>query len=236
MPIKVLLIEDEKSLADMIAFFLQEEGYDTELIHDAKEAISKLHDYQPDIIVTDLMLPDLSGSELVQQIRRQSTVPVLMISANTMLNERLKALDNGADDFLCKPFSLKELDARIKALLRRSGPQRLHGYATVSASASETAQIPSRVSVNDYRHSLFVENQEVEVTQIEFAIMRELYHSPGKVFTRNELMDRIKGGDRAYLERTIDVHISNLRKKIERDPKNPEHILTVWGTGYKYVM
>ncbi|WP_017811897.1 MULTISPECIES: response regulator transcription factor [Paenibacillus] len=234
MPIKVLLIEDEKSLADMIAFFLQEEGYHTELIHDAKEAIGKLNDYQPDIIVTDLMLPDLSGSELVQQIRRQSTVPVLMISANTMLNERLKALDNGADDFLCKPFSLKELDARIKALLRRSGPQRLHGYTTTAA--PEATQTASRVSVNDYRHSLFVENQEVEVTQIEFAIMRELYHSPGKVFTRNELMDRIKGDDRAYLERTIDVHISNLRKKIERDPKNPEHILTVWGTGYKYVM
>ncbi|WP_046213595.1 response regulator transcription factor [Paenibacillus wulumuqiensis] len=233
MPIKVLLIEDEKSLADMIAFFLQEEGYHTELIHDAKEAIGKLNDYQPDIIVTDLMLPDLSGSELVQQIRRQSTVPVLMISANTMLNERLKALDNGADDFLCKPFSLKELDARIKALLRRSGPQRLNGYNTTSPVA---AQVQSRISVNDYRHSLFVEGQEVEVTQIEFAIMRELYHFPGKVFTRNELMDRIKGGDRAYLERTIDVHISNLRKKIERDPKNPEHILTVWGTGYKYVM
>lgn len=233
MPIKVLLIEDEKSLADMIAFFLQEEGYHTELIHDAKKAIDKLNDYQPDIIVTDLMLPDLSGSELVQQIRRQSTVPVLMISANTMLNERLKALDNGADDFLCKPFSLKELDARIKALLRRSGPQRLNGYNTTAPVA---AQVQSRVSVNDYRHSLFVESQEVEVTQIEFAIMRELYHSPGKVFTRNELMDRIKGGDRAYLERTIDVHISNLRKKIERDPKNPEHILTVWGTGYKYVM
>ncbi|WP_458121654.1 response regulator transcription factor [Paenibacillus sp. Z6-24] len=233
MPIKVLLIEDEKSLADMIAFFLQEEGYHTELIHDAKEAIGKLHDYQPDIIVTDLMLPDLSGSELVQQIRRQSTVPVLMISANTMLNERLKALDNGADDFLCKPFSLKELDARIKALLRRSGPQRLNGYNTTAPVA---AQVQSRVLVNDYRHSLLVESQEVEVTQIEFAIMRELYHSPGKVFTRNELMDRIKGGDRAYLERTIDVHISNLRKKIERDPKNPEHILTVWGTGYKYIM
>ncbi len=229
MPTKVLLIEDEKSLADMIAFFLQEEGYDTQLIHGSAEALEKLSEYNPDIIVTDLMLPDLSGSELVREIRKQSTVPVLMISANTMLNERLKALDNGADDFLCKPFSLKELDARIKALLRRSELHRMNGY---SLSASTTQ---NRISVNDYRHSLFVDDQEVEVTQIEFAIMKELHNAPGKVFTRNELMDRIKGGDRAYLDRTIDVHISNLRKKIERDPKNPEHILTVWGTGYKYV-
>ncbi|WP_411343265.1 response regulator transcription factor [Paenibacillus sp. WLX1005] len=229
MPTKVLLIEDEKSLADMIAFFLQEEGYDTQLIHDASEALALIDEYGPDIVVTDLMLPDLSGSELVRRIRKQSTVPVLMISANTMLNERLKALESGADDFLCKPFSLKELDARIKALLRRSDLHRMNGYSL------STSNTQNRVSVNDYRHSLFVEDQEVEVTQIEFAIMKELHNSPGKVFTRNELMDRIKGGDRAYLDRTIDVHISNLRKKIERDPKNPEHILTVWGTGYKYV-
>lgn len=231
MSIKVLLIEDEKSLADMIAFFLQEEGYRTEMIHDSKDAIQKLFHFKPDIIVTDLMLPDMDGSELVSQIRKQSTVPVLMISANTMLNERIKALENGADDFLCKPFSLKELDARIKALLRRSGPTII-----TEPKVAVSKDKKGRISVNDYRHSLFVEEQEVEVTHIEFAIMKELYNYPGKVFTRNELMDRIKGGDRAYLDRTIDVHISSLRKKIERDPKNPQHIRTVWGTGYKYVM
>lgn len=120
MTIKVLLIEDEKNLADMIAFFLEEEGYITERVQHAREALQLFPQFQPDIVVTDLMLPEMDGNDLVEAFRQHSTVPILMISASTMLNDRLRALHNGADDFLCKPFSLKELDARIKALLRRS--------------------------------------------------------------------------------------------------------------------
>ncbi len=154
-----------------------------------------------------------------------------MISNNTLLNIRIKALEDGADDFLCKPFNLRELTARIKALLRRCGRN------MPAESQSITKKLKKvRVWVNDYRHSLLVDDREVEVTQIEFSIIKELSCYPGKVFTRSELMDRIKGGDGAYLDRTIDVHISSLRKKIERDPKNPQHIRTVWGRGYKYEM
>ncbi|MGQ8875034.1 response regulator transcription factor [Paenibacillus sp. TSA_86.1] len=232
MSIKVLLIEDEKNLADMIAFFLEEEGYITERVHHAREALHLFPQFQPDIVVTDLMLPEIDGNELVDAFRQNSTVPVLMISASTMLNDRLRALHNGADDFLCKPFSLKELDARIKALLRRS----IITYQDKPAKENSTAEEIGHINVNEYRRTLFVNGIEIDVTHIEFEIMKELYRNPGKVFTRNELMDRIKGSERAYLDRTIDVHISSLRKKIEPDPKNPRYIKTVWGTGYKYMV
>ncbi|CAI6084551.1 Sensory transduction protein regX3 [Paenibacillus sp. JJ-100] len=231
MSIKVLLIEDEKNLADMIAFFLEEEGYITERAHHAREALHLFSEFQPDIVVTDLMLPEMDGNDLVDAVRQNSTVPILMISASTMLNDRLRALRNGADDFLCKPFSLKELDARIKALLRRSTIT----YQDKSAKEEEPEMVTGQINVNEYRRTLFVNGIEIEVTHIEFEIMKELYRNPGKVFTRNELMDRIKGSERAYLDRTIDVHISSLRKKIEPDPKNPRYIKTVWGTGYKYM-
>lgn len=234
MSIKVLLIEDEKNLADMIAFFLEEEGYITERVHHAREALQLFPRFRPDIVVTDLMLPETDGNVLVDAFRQHSTVPILMISASTMLNDRLKALHNGADDFLCKPFSLKELDARIKALLRRSALS--YSEKTVQDSKEDTPTNAGHVSVNEYSRTLFVDGEEIEVTHIEFEIMKELYKNPGKVFTRNELMDRIKGSERAYLDRTIDVHISSLRKKIEPDPKKPRYIKTVWGTGYKYVI
>ncbi|WP_434749401.1 response regulator transcription factor [Paenibacillus amylolyticus] len=232
MSIKVLLIEDEKNLADMIAFFLEEEGYITERVHHAREALHLFPQFQPDIVVTDLMLPEIDGNELVDAFRQNSTVPVLMISASTMLNDRLRALHNGADDFLCKPFSLKELDARIKALLRRS----IITYQDKTVKENSTTEEIGHINVNEYRRTLFVNGIEIDVTHIEFEIMKELYRNPGKVFTRNELMDRIKGSERAYLDRTIDVHISSLRKKIEPDPKNPRYIKTVWGTGYKYMV
>ncbi|WP_342552813.1 response regulator transcription factor [Paenibacillus sp. FSL R7-0652] len=232
MSIKVLLIEDEKNLADMIAFFLEEEGYITERVHHAREALHLFPQFQPDIVVTDLMLPEIDGNELVDAFRQNSTVPVLMISASTMLNDRLRALHNGADDFLCKPFSLKELDARIKALLRRS----VITYQDKPVKENQADEVKGQINVNEYRRTLFVNGVEIEVTHIEFEIMKELYRNPGKVFTRNELMDRIKGSERAYLDRTIDVHISSLRKKIEPDPKNPRYIKTVWGTGYKYMV
>jgi len=230
--IKVLLIEDEKNLADMIAFFLEEEGYITERVHHAREALHLFPQFQPDIVVTDLMLPEIDGNELVDAFRQNSTVPVLMISASTMLNDRLRALHNGADDFLCNPFSLTELDARTKALLRRS----VITYQDKPVKENQADEVKGQINVNEYRRTLFVNGVEIEVTHIEFEIMKELYRNPGKVFTRNELMDRIKGSERAYLDRTIDVHISSLRKKIEPDPKNPRYIKTVWGTGYKYMV
>ncbi|MGG4218909.1 response regulator transcription factor [Paenibacillus jamilae] len=231
MSTKILIIEDQKSLADMIALHLQEEGYHTELIYDCKLAIPTLMHFKPAIIVTALMFSGKVECELISHIRQFTTVPVLVISNNTQLNTRIKALDDGADDFLCKPFNLRELNARIKALLRRSGSNMLTKSQAITQELKKV-----RVWVNDYRHSLLVDEQEIEVTHIEFSIIKEMSCNPGKVFTRSELMDRVKGGDGAYLDRTIDVHISSLRKKIERDPKNPQHIRTVWGRGYKYEM
>lgn len=232
MKIKVLLIEDERNLADMIAFFLEEEGYQTERVHHAREALQAFTLFDPDIVITDLMMPEIDGHELIQTLRQHSSIPILMISASTMLHDRLRALKNGADDFICKPFSLKELDVRIRALLRRSSI----AYSTKRNILKEGPVAPGRVHVDEYRRSLFIEECEIEVTHIEFEIMKQFHRNPERVFTRNELMDKIKGPERAYLDRTIDVHISSLRKKIEPDPRNPQHIKTVWGTGYKYVL
>ncbi|MHA6529313.1 response regulator transcription factor [Paenibacillus sp. BAC0078] len=227
---KVLLIDDEKNLADMIAIFLEEEGYQVTSFHHAKEALQSLSTFEPDVIIIDLMLPEMDGNALVRAFQTRSSTPILMISANTQLSERIRALNNGADDFLCKPFSLKELNARIKALLRRSS-----AAAQLPSAPSDPPQ-QDEIAVNEYRHSLFVSGKEIEVTNIEFEIMKLLHSYPGKVFTRNELLDRIRGNNRAYLDRTIDVHIASLRKKIEADPKNPRFIRTVWGAGYKYVL
>lgn len=227
---KVLLIDDEKNLTDMIALFLEENGYQVNSFYHSQAAMQMLKQDEPDIIVIDLMLPEIDGNELVRAFHAHTSAPVLMISANTQLDERIRALENGADDFLCKPFSLKELDARIKALLRRSLA------AQLSPITPRSSVKKGDIAVDEYRRSLFVGGEEIEVTNIEFEIMKQLDKSPGKVFTRNELLDRIKGSDRAYLDRTIDVHISSLRKKIEPDPKNPRYILTVWGAGYKYVL
>ncbi|MDO7907283.1 response regulator transcription factor [Paenibacillus sp. JX-17] len=232
--IKLLLIEDEKNLAEMIAFYLEEEGYITESVQDPADTIQHFRHFKPDLIVTDLMMPGLSGHDIIATIRSCSDIPILMISANTMLNERLQALDSGADDFLCKPFSLKELDSRLKALLRRSMPSSLI-KAQHSQPNPEQASVQPYLQISLDSRTVFVKGQEIEVTHIEFELLRLFSRNPGRVFTRNELIDRIKGEDQAILDRTIDVHISSLRRKTEQEPKNPLHIKTVWGTGYKYI-
>lgn len=222
----ILLIEDDQSIADMISIYLSEENYTVHSASDAKQGKRLFQTIDPDVIILDVMLPDMNGIELCREFRANSLIPIMMISAKSEVSERVKALVIGADDYLCKPFSMRELAARTGALVRRS--------AMSKAAASPPPEPPQAVKLDIEKRSVFVHNVLVETTYSEFEIMKHFWLHPGKVFSREELLNKIRGIDSFVTERSVDVHITNLRKKIESDPKDPKHIKTVWGVGYKF--
>ncbi|TDF99611.1 response regulator transcription factor [Paenibacillus piri] len=226
---KILLIEDDRSIADMISIYLSEEDYQVHWAADGRQGKELFHSVGPDVIMLDVMLPDMNGIELCRELRSQSQVPIMMISAKSEVSERVKALVIGADDYLCKPFSMRELAARTGALLRRS--------TMVKAPAAEADAVSAggqSIKVDIEKRCIYLQNHPVETTFSEFEIMRHFWLHPGKVFSREELLNKIRGIDTFVTERSVDVHITNLRKKVEVDPKEPKHIKTVWGVGYKF--
>lgn len=225
---KVLIVEDDQSIAEMMTIYLEEEGYTVASASDGAEGKHLLQETDPDVIILDVMLPDTDGITLCGEIRSVSLKPILMVSAKKEVSDRVNALLVGADDYLCKPFSMRELAARLTALLRRSSM----APAGEAAAAKETRQ---SVQVDMVRRCLYVLDRAVETTYSEFEIMKLLWLHPGKVFSREELLNKIRGLDTYVTERSVDVHITNLRKKIEADPKNPKYVKTVWGVGYKFV-
>lgn len=226
----VLIVEDDDNICEMMSFYLSEEGFAVGRATTGTEAMGRFEALQPDLIVLDVMLPGLDGVTLCRQIRQRSAVPILMVSAKNEVSDRVNALQTGADDYLGKPFSMREFAARVKALLRRS--QLTAGLAAESGT-SEPEQ-PIRINVE--RRALYVNGQPVETTFSEFELIKLFYQNPGKVFSREELLNRIRGFDSFVTERAIDVHIANLRKKVETEPKEPKYIRTVWGVGYKFMM
>jgi DNA-binding response OmpR family regulator len=228
----VLLIEDDQSIADMISIYLTEEDYQVHWAGNGKLGVELFASVNPDVIILDIMLPDTNGIELCREFRTSSTVPILMISAKSEVSERVKALIIGADDYLCKPFSMRELAARTGALLRRSSINRT-SHAS-SPAAAETGIDPQTITIDIEKRCIYLQNHPVETTFSEFEIMRHFWLHPGKVFSREELLNNIRGIDSFVTERSVDVHITNLRKKVEADPKEPKHIKTVWGVGYKF--
>jgi DNA-binding response OmpR family regulator len=228
---KILLVEDDHSIADMMSIYLGEEGYTVHLAADGQEGIKLFNKHHPDVIILDLMLPDTNGIELCKQLRTVSSVPVMIVSAKNEVSERVNALMNGADDYLCKPFSMRELAARTTALLRRSA------LTQQAASAGEALAQDTRDIVLDMeKRCIFIHKQPIDTTYSEFEIMKNFWLHPGKVFSREELLNKIRGIDSFVTERSVDVHITNLRKKVEAEPKDPKHIKTVWGVGYKFEM
>ncbi|MEK8128551.1 response regulator transcription factor [Paenibacillus filicis] len=231
---RILLVEDDHSIADMMSIYLSEEGYTVNLAADGQEGIKLFNKYHPDVIILDLMLPDTNGIELCKQLRTVSSVPVMIVSAKNEVSERVNALMNGADDYLCKPFSMRELAARTTALLRRSALTQQNHQA---AAASEPLVEDTREIVLDMeKRCIFIHKQPIDTTYSEFEIMKNFWLHPGKVFSREELLNKIRGIDSFVTERSVDVHITNLRKKVEAEPKEPKHIKTVWGVGYKFEM
>ncbi|MGY4706982.1 response regulator [Candidatus Bipolaricaulota sp. J31] len=219
----ILLVEDEREIARMVQAYLMREGYRVEVAFDGEEGWRLYRDLEPDLIILDLMLPKLHGLELARRIRRESDVPIIMLTALSEEADRVAGLELGADDYVTKPFSLRELAARVRAVLRRAEglrePEKLaYGPLEIDLAAREVK----------------LDGKPVDLTPIEFDLLAHLARHPGKVFTRRELLAAVQERSYASFPRTIDSHIKNLRHKIERDPKNPEFILTVHGVGYKF--
>jgi two-component system response regulator MtrA len=219
---RVLIVDDEPQACAMMARLIRHFGHETACRMGGQEALDYLCGSAVDLLILDVMMPGMDGIEVCRQLRRESDLLVLMLTARVDEDDLLLGLDTGADDYLTKPYSPRELVARIRTLLRRSqrGP------------AGGILQI-GRLRLDPGRHRVFVEGEQVECTPGEFAILVAMAEQPDRVFTRGQLLRHTSGIDRASTERTIDVHVMNLRRKIEPDPRRPACLLTVYGIGYK---
>jgi DNA-binding response OmpR family regulator len=221
---RILLVEDDERIRTSTRLALEEEGYDVDEAADGEEALRRFSDQPADVVIMDLMLPGMDGFEACRQLRQVSTVPVIMVTARTDTNDVVAGLEAGADDYVTKPFVVTELAARIAALLRR-----------VRASGDPLAVTFGDVEIRPEEGSVRRGGREVHCTRTEFRLLCELAGNPGKVMSREHLLDRVWGYDYFGDGRLVDVHIRRLRTKVEDDPANPRHILTVRGMGYKLV-
>jgi DNA-binding response OmpR family regulator len=224
---RILLVDDEQSLQKLLTFPLRKEGYDVVSALDGRQALDRLRDGSFDLVVLDVMLPRVDGFEVCRQIRAKSTVPIIMLTAKTEEIDKVLGLELGADDYITKPFSVREFRSRVKAVLRRAALVR----------PDESLEEPIRLSelrIDFDKRDVEARGETVRLTYVEFEILAALARSPGRVFSRATLLERV-WGDYAYRDpRTVDVHIRHLREKLERDPGHPELILTVRGVGYRF--
>jgi DNA-binding response OmpR family regulator len=224
MPQKILIVDDERKLVQGLAAYFRQAGYDTLAAYDGRAALDAARRDRPDLIVLDLMLPELDGMEVCRQIRRSSDVPIIMLTARVEESDMLIGLELGADDYVAKPFSPREVVARARALLRRAGGQ-------LAASPVLRA---GEVELDFDRRVVRTSGRPIELTPTEFALLAALMRNAGRPLSRAQLLDAVAGEAEAGYERTIDAHIKNLRRKIEPDAANPTYILTVFGVGYKF--
>jgi two-component system response regulator RegX3 len=222
---RVLVIEDEESFRDALQFMLSREGFDVVLAADGAEGIKQFDAKNPDIVLLDLMLPEVSGTEVCKYIRTKSNTPVIMLTAKDTEIDKVVGLELGADDYVTKPFSTRELLARIKAVLRRGSDLDLESVGAVEGG-------PIRMDVE--RHALSVNGEAVSMPLKEFELLEFLMRNSGRVLTRGQLMDRIWGSDYVGDGKTLDVHVKRIRSKIEPDPANPVYLTTVRGLGYRF--
>jgi DNA-binding response OmpR family regulator len=220
-------VDDELSVQKLLAYPLRKEGYDVVPALDGREALERLRDNNFDLVVLDVMLPRMDGFDVCRAIRSRSTVPIIMLTAKTEETDKVLGLELGADDYITKPFSVREFRSRVKAVLRRA------------ALAQPEAQFEEPIDAGDLsidfeKRSVVVRGESVRLTYVEFEIIAALARAPGRVFSRTMLLERV-WGDASYRDpRTIDVHIRHLREKLEEEPKTPELILTVRGVGYRF--
>ena len=224
----VLIVEDEEALADPLAFLLRKEGFEASIVNDGSEAVGAFDRINPDIVLLDLMLPGISGTEICKQIRVKSSVPVIMVTARDSEIDKVVGLELGADDYITKPFSPRELIARIRAVLRRGGV-----VADDDDAAIGVLEVgPVRMDVQ--RHTVTVDGSDVTLPLKEFDLLEYLLRNAGRVLTRSQLIDRVWGADYVGDTKTLDVHVKRLRSKIEPDPSQPRHLITLRGLGYKF--
>jgi DNA-binding response OmpR family regulator len=219
----VLIVEDDNKTASLISLYLKREGYETAVAVDGVEALKLVRQESPAIVILDLMLPMLDGLEVCRRIREFSDVPILMLTARGEEFDKVLGLTIGADDYVVKPFSPRELVARVKALLRRTG---------VAAGDRSARLKVGTLALDTHKHEVTVDDRRIVLTPSEFKLLRLLMNAPGRLFTREQLLDALYPLGEQVVDRVVDVHIGKLRQKLEQDPSNPRHILTVRGFGY----
>lgn len=222
---KVLIVDDDKNICDLLRLYLEKEGYSVILSHDGEEAVVKFNALKPDIVLLDVMLPGLDGWQVCQEIRKKSNIPILMITAKSDTFDKVLGLELGADDYIVKPFDSKEVIARIKAVVRRTGQ---------SPAEMEVREVRyDKLSVNMTRYELKVDGKVVDAPPKELELLFYLASNPNRVYTRDQLLDEVWGFEYYGDSRTIDVHIKRLREKLEGVSDKWE-LKTVWGVGYKF--
>ena len=221
---KILVVDDEKKIVDILKAYLEKEGYKVIVAYEGKAALNMARAEVPDLIILDLMLPEISGWDVCRTLRAQSNVPIIMLTARDEDTDKIVGLEIGADDYVTKPFNPKELVSRVRAILRR---------AEGMAAKPKKIEYPD-LSIDLERHEVRAVGKLVELTPTEFDLLKVLAESPGRVYSRMQLLDKVQGEAYEGYERTIDSHIKNLRKKVEINPDQPKYILTVRGIGYKF--
>lgn len=227
---EVLIVEDETALAEPLAFLLQREGFEVRMAADGQEALAEFSKAEPDIVLLDLMLPGMSGTEVCKNIRLKSSVPVIMVTARDTEIDKVVGLEIGADDYVTKPYSSRELIARIRAVLRRGR----HDDSDDVEEIYEEVLRGGPVVLDVERHVVTVDGDDVAMPLKEFDLLEYLLRNRGRVLTRGQLIDRVWDSDYVGDTKTLDVHIKRLRSKIERNPSSPEFLVTVRGLGYKF--
>ena len=222
----VLIVEDELSLAEPLAFLLKKEGFDAIIATDGRTALVEFNKNEIDLVLLDLMLPGMSGTDVCRRLRQVSSVPVIMVTARDTELDKVLGLELGADDYVTKPYSSRELIARIRAVLRRGGDN--------DGAAADQILEGGRVSLDVERHIVTVDGKQVAMPLKEFDLLEYLLRNAGRVLTRGQLIDRVWGADYVGDTKTLDVHVKRLRSKIEAEPSHPTQLVTVRGLGYKF--
>ena len=229
-PTRILLVDDEQAILTLLSYPLRKEGYEVVRAADGQEALARFAESAFDLVVLDVMMPKLDGLEVCRRLRAKSSVPIIMLTAKAEEIDKVLGLELGADDYITKPFSMREFRSRIKASLRRAEMSRLE-----EPIAEDEPLEVGDLRVDFAKRTVRMRGELIQTTYVEFEILRALACSPGRVFTRDMLLGRI-WGDSAYRDpRTIDVHIRHLREKLESDSKDPEYLFTVRGVGYRFI-
>jgi len=221
---RILVAEDDPKQSQLIRIYLEREGHSVLVVSDGRAALDQCRTRRPDLVVLDVMMPVVDGLDVCRILRSESTIPILLLTARTTEDDVLLGLDIGADDYLTKPYSPRELAARVRALLRRAG---------VVAAGTRSVLTVGDLEVDTGRFEVRVGGRQVPLTAKEFGILEVLAGEPGRVLTRAQIIDRAFGFDHYVLERTVDAHVMNLRRKIEDDPAEPRYVQTVYGRGYR---
>lgn len=221
---KILVVDDERELREVISLYLEKEGYKILQAGDGVSAVKVFHDEKPDLVILDLMLPDIPGEKVCNAIRENHDTPIIMLTSKSGEDSRINGLEMGADDYITKPFSPKELVARVKAIFRRMGK-----------TSSIDLQENRKLEIDENSYTVKKDGRQIDLTPIEFKILSTMYRNPGRTYTREQLITYALGYEYEGMSRTIDSHIKNIRHKIESDPSRPEYVRTVFGIGYKFM-